>query len=384
MESTLLVLLLILSVGLIVPELFRKLRLPFITSLILVGAALGPNGVDIVQTNETVAFFSFLGLTFLMFMSGLETRVEHIKQSISKVFILATINGGVPALVGFAIARGFGYDMMASLMVAIIFISSSIAIIIPSLKEAKLFRKDDGQLIVSAVVLEDVMSLMLLGILLQSVDPITDLPLPIYFVVLILSVVALKVILPKLNKLIFTKGVFKHKEHEDQLRFVIVVLMAVLLYFSAIGVHPIVAAFLLGLVLSGTVSSKKIFTQLHTIGYGLFVPVFFFMIGTQIDLTVFAGTGNSLTFLFTILLVSVLTKFASGYVAGRLVNISKEHSAMFGVASSIQLTTSLAATQAAFSLGIIDTPLLTSMVVLSIVTTVFAPIVLRLLGHNAV
>jgi len=187
-----------------------------------------------------------------------------------------------------------------------------------------------------------------------------------------------------INKLIFTKGVFKHKEHEDQLRFVIVVLMAVLLYFSAIGVHPIVAAFLLGLVLSGTVSSKKIFTQLHTIGYGLFVPVFFFMIGTQIDLTVFAGTGNSLTFLFTILLVSVLTKFASGYVAGRLVNISKEHSAMFGVASSIQLTTSLAATQAAFSLGIIDTPLLTSMVVLSIVTTVFAPIVLRLLGHNAV
>jgi Kef-type K+ transport system membrane component KefB len=384
MESTLLVLLLILSVGLIVPELFRKLRLPFITSLILVGAALGPNGMDFVATNDTVSFFSFLGLTFLMFMSGLETRVDHIKHSMKKVVILATINGGVPAIVGFIIARGFGYDLMASMMVAIIFISSSIAIIIPSLKEAKLFQKDDGQLIVSAVVLEDVISLILLGILLQSVEPITALPLPIYFVVLILSVVGLKVMLPKLNKVIFAKGLLKHEENEDQLRFVIVVLMAVLLYFSAIGVHPIVAAFLLGLVLSGAISSQKIFNQLHTIGYGLFVPVFFFMIGTQIDFTVFSIAGNSLLFLITILLTSIATKFSSGYIAGRLAGISKDHSAMFGVASTVQLTTSLAATQAAFNLGIIDTALLTSMVLLSIVTTVFAPIVLRLLGHNAV
>ena len=382
MESTLLVLLLVLFVGLVVPELFRKLRLPFVTSLILVGAFLGENGIGIVQPNETVAFFGFLGLTFLMFMAGLETKVESMRQSAWKVGIMALINGGFPAVVGFAIARGFGYDMMASLMVAIIFISSSVAIIIPSLKDVKLFKKESGQLIVSSVVLEDVVSLVLLGLLLQSVDPITNLPLPLYFALLVVSVIALKMIIPRLGKVVMKQGFFRHEEHEDQLRFVIVILMAVLLYFSAIGMHPIVAAFLLGLVLSGAIVSEKIFTQLHTIGYGLFVPVFFFMIGTQLDFTIFAGVGSNLSFLLTIIFVLVAAKFASGYVAGRIVGISKSHSAMFGVASTVQLTTSLAAGQAAFTLGIIDTALLTSIVLLSIITTIFSPILLKLLGHS--
>ena len=160
--------------------------------------------------------------------------------------------------------------------------------------------------------------------------------------------------------------------------------MAVLLYFSALGMHTIVAAFLLGLVLSGAVKSDKLFTQLHTIGYGLFVPVFFFMIGTQLDFSVFSHVGSALSFLLVIITVSISTKFLSGYLAGRLAGISRSHSGMFGIASTIQLTTSLAASQAAFSLGIIDTTLLTSMVILSVVTTIFSPLLLRILGHQEV
>jgi Kef-type K+ transport system membrane component KefB len=382
MESTLLVLLLILAVGLIVPELFRKLRLPFVTSLILMGAVFGMNGLDLVPSNETINFFSFLGLTFLMFMAGLETRVEQITKSAWKVLMMALINGGIPAVAGFFVAQAFGYDIFASAIVAIIFISSSVAIVIPSLKSAKLFKKDDGQLIVSAVVLEDVFSLVLLGVLLQSVAPITTLPLPIYALVLLLSIVALKFILPKLSTFVIKKGFFSHKEHEDQLRFVLVVLIGVLLFFSALGVHPIVAAFLLGLVLSSAISSEKLFTQLHTIGYGLFVPVFFFMIGTQLDFNAIFGTGGNLMFLLVIVIVSVVAKFSSGYLAGRLAKISSEHSVMFGLASTVQLTTSLAATQAAFTLGIIDSALLTAMVVLSVLTTIVSPILLKVLGHS--
>jgi Kef-type K+ transport system membrane component KefB len=381
MESTLLVLLLILSVGLIVPELFRKLRLPFVTSLILVGALLGQNGIGLIESNETIEFFSFLGLTFLMFMTGLETKVEEISKSAWKVLMMALINGGVPAIAGFFVARFFGYDILPSLVIAVVFISSSVAIIIPSLKSAKLFKKEDGQLIVSAVVLEDVLSLILLGVVLQSFAPITALPLPLYFAILIVSVIGMKWLLPALSRMVSKRGLFAHKEHEDEIRFVIVILMAVLLFFSLLGVHPIVAAFLLGLILSSAVSSDKLFTQLHTIGYGLFVPVFFFMIGTQIDVSSFIGVGSNLTFFATIILVSVLVKFGSGYVAGRLAKISREHSAMFGMASTIQLTTSLAATQAAFSLGIIDAPLLTSMVMLSVVTTILSPLLLRLFKH---
>ncbi len=382
MEGTLLVLLLILFVGLVVPELFRKLRLPFVTSLILVGAFFGPHGMALVQTNDTVDFFGFLGLTFLMFMSGLDTKVGEIEHAAGRVILMAVVNGGIPAVAGFIIAQAYGYSFTASMVVAVIFISSSIAIIIPSLQAEKLFKKEDGQLIVSAVVLEDVMSLLLLGMLLQSYSPITSLPLPLYFAVLIVSVVAIKMFLPRISKAVLQKGFFPHKEHEDQLRFVIVLLMSILLYFSALGVHPIVAAFLLGLVLSSAITSEKLITQLHTLGYGLFVPVFFFLIGTQMDLAVFGTIEGSLSFLIVTILVYPATKFLSGFLVGRLVGISKEHSIMFGVASTTQLTTSLVASQAAYSLGIVDITFLTTMVVLAIVTAIFSPIILHLLGHS--
>jgi len=382
MEGTLLVLLLILFVGLVVPELFRKLRLPFVTSLILVGAFFGPHGMALIEVNETVEFFGFLGLTFLMFMAGLETRVDQIQNAAGRVIFMALVNGGVPAVAGFFVAQAYGYSFTASMIVAVIFTSSSIALIIPSLKSAKLFKKADGQLIVSAVVFEDVMSLILLGVLLQSYEPITTLPLYVYFTILIASVAALKFLLPRISRTVMKRGFFSHAEHEDHLRFIIVLLMGALLFFDALGMHPIVGAFLLGLILSGAITTERLTTQLHTLGYGLFVPVFFFLIGTQMDLGVFFTIDGSMSFLIVIVLVSILTKLTSGYVAGRLAGIKKEHALMFGIASTTQLTTSLAASQAAFSLGIIDVPFLTSMVVLSIVTAVFSPIILKLLGHT--
>ncbi len=381
MNGTLLALLLILFVGLVVPEFFRKLRLPWATSLILLGAVLGPHGTQTLHIDPTIEFFGFLGLTFLMLMAGLETRVDEMRHSVWKVVVLAAANGIIPAVVGFFIARGFGYDMLPSLLVGVIFVSSSIAIIIPSLKSAKLFNETDGQLIVSAVIVEDIFSLILLAFLLQSVAPITTLPLWLYFSILFASLFALKFLLPKLSKLVLKKTwIFKKNEHEDQIRFVIVVLMGVLLYFSILGVHPIVAAFLVGLLLSGVITSKGLFTKLHTLGYGLFVPVFFFIIGMQMDLSVFASVGSEVFFLIAIVFASIFSKILSGFFAGTMIGMKKQNAAIFGVASTVQLTTSLAATQAAFSIGIIDQTLLTSIVLLSVITTIFSPILLRFLA----
>lgn len=379
-ESTLLVLLLILSLGLVVPELFRKLRLPFVTSLILVGAVLGPNSLGVIEINETVTFFGFLGMTFLMLMAGLETKMDHIKESAGKVFIMSAANGLIPAIAGFLVTFSFGYGFLPSAFVGIIFISSSVALIIPSLRSVKLFSTKVGQIIVSSVVVEDLLSLSLLAILLQSVDPITTMPLWLYIGILVLSVLTLKAIIPKLSHLVLKKGfIFKHQEHEDQIRYVIVILMAILLYFSILGVHPIIAAFLVGLLLSSVISSDKIYTQIHTIGYGIFVPVFFFVIGMQIDLKIFYDLKSAGLFFIAILFTSVLVKFLSGYFSARLENMSKYDAKVFGIASTIHLTTALAATHAGYSANIIDETLMTSIVMLSVVTTIFAPILLKFL-----
>jgi len=378
-ESTLIVLLTILAAGLIVPELFRKLRVPLVTSIILVGSFLGPHGLNYVRHDNIIGFFGFLGMTFLMLMAGLETDLSKLKQLRYKVFFMASLNGMVPFVIGLSITRAFGYPWTSSILIGIIFISSSIAIIYPSLKSAGLFKKNVGQIILAAILIADIVSLVFLSLTLQSIAPITKLPLPIYFIVLTLSVFLLFLFLPRITKYIIKEKFPAKAYYEKQLRFVIVIVIAILAFFSVLGVHPILAAFIAGLALSEVARSGRIYEKFYTIGYGIFVPIFFFVVGMEMDLTIFRAFDIKNIIIITIILGLISSKFFSGYVAGRLIKLSKKDSAVFGTASIIQLTTTLAVVYAASSIGLLDSTLVTSIIMLSIITTILGPILLRLM-----
>jgi len=153
----------------------------------------------------------------------------------------------------------------------------------------------------------------------------------------------------------------------------------VLAYFSILGVHPILAAFIIGLTLSQTIRHEKLFTKLHTLGYGLFVPIFFFIVGMEMNLSLLL-TFDMGEFLMVLIVVGLISsKLASGYIGGRVVKLSGKDSALFGVTSIMQLTTTLAVTYAAASLGILDSLLVTSVIILSIITTILGPVLLKVL-----
>lgn len=381
--GTTLVLLIILFLGLLGPEVFRKLKLPYFSSLIILGAVLGENGLNLIGSDPVIEFFGFLGFTFLMFLAGLESDVSASTNSRKRILILAAFNSLIPLLVGVGIVRTFGYDWGAAIMTGIILSSSSVAIIFPAIKSTKLFKKAEGQVMITAVLFEDILSLVLLAVFLQSVAPITAFPLPIYFGILFIAVVALKFVLPKLaKKILSTKAFNRKQEHEEQLRFVVIILIAVLLFFSALGVHPILAAFLVGLLLADVLTSDVIREKIHTLGYGLFVPVFFFIVGTQMDLKIFTQIDVRNVLILSIILGAISSKFLSGFIAGKLVKLSTQNATVFGVISTTQLTTTLAATFAASSLGILDTTVVTAIIGLSIITTVFAPIVAKIFTES--
>ncbi len=378
-QATLIPLLVILSFGLLLPDFFRKLRIPFVTSLILVGSMLGPNGLNYVQFDEIISFFGFLGMTFLMLMAGLDADIRKLKSLKGKMILLAAVNGLVPFLVGFGLTQLFGYSLTTSVIIGVVFMSSSVAILIPSLKTSGIFRKDVGQLILSAALIVDAASLVLLSVILQTISPVTQLPLLSYIFVLVLSMAALFYFVPLLSRKFFHRKPTPKRDYEKQLRFVIVIVMGVLVYFSALGVHPILAAFVIGLTLSNAVEHETIFTKLYTMGYGLFVPVFFFIVGMEMDLKLLLNFDATNVIIISIISGLIISKFLSGYMAGRAISLSSKDSAVFGVSSMIQLTTTLAVIYVASSLGILDSVLVTSIILLSIITTILGPVLLKIL-----
>lgn len=383
MESNvhiLLPLLVILLTGMMVSELLKHIKLPFASAIILIGALIGPHGTGHIQHNEVITFFGFLGSAFLMFMAGLETDVPALKKMRWRIAFLTAVNGLVPLAVGIFITRLFGYPWVTAFLMGTIFLSSSVAIVFSVINTLDV-KKDVSQIILSTAIFEDILSLFLFAVVMQSIQPITALPLPGYFALLILSLIALKLLLPRLASVFIRKksvlGFFERDDHEDKLRFTIIVLIATLLYFSLLGVHPILAAFFVGLLLSQEAMGADIYTKIHTLSYGLFVPVFFFIIGMELDFGVLleAGPKNLLT--ASIVAGLIISKSIGGYVGGRLTGMGNRGALSFGIVSTTQLTTTLAVAYAAFSANLLDQRLMTSCIVLAVVTNIFVPLGMR-------
>ena len=369
----------ILAAGLFFSDIFKRLHLPYVSALIFAGIIAGPFALNLVQIDSTFEFLAAIGVVFLMFIAGSEIKTRNFADIKDKVLILATFNGLIPFAVGFGIGNYFGFDMITSLILGTIFISSSVGVIIPSLESRGLLTTNLGKTIISATVIEDIGSLVLLSFVLQKSDLTTFIPLYLYIPLLILVIFVLKSIIPRLEKS-YHKGKTGKDLFESELRFVFGVLLASIVLFELLGMHALIAGFITGMSLSGSLKGK-IYQKIRTLSYGLFIPVFFFIIGVQMDISVFFNPE-------TIVLVSILvlssmgSKFASGWAGGRFAGFSNRSSVFIGVSTMPQLSTSLAVAFAALEFGLLTPELISAIITLSIFSTLVTPFLMTLAYRN--
>ena len=358
---------------------FRRFHLPWVLALITAGVVVGPYGLEVAEVTPTLGFLSQIGLIFLMFMAGLETKFDSFKKLKYDIGWLSALNSLIPLAAGIALGYWFDFSLTASLLIGIIFMSSSIAVIIPTLESLNLTHTKLGKSIVSSTIIEDVLSLILLSILLQSVNPLTALPLPSFYFLLALIMAGFAYGLPKIRALIP-----QHRDEKDlfesEVRLIFALMIGVVVTFELLGLHPIIAGFFAGLVLSDSIKSEILIEKLRTMSYGIFIPVFFVVIGMETNIGILNESAGVLGLIVTIVSVSIFTKFASGWIGGKFIGFKNKDSAIIGIATIPQLSTTLAVVFTAVETGLLPEELIAAMVALSIVTTLIAPIGLRILS----
>lgn len=363
--------------GVLFSMLSIRTHIPWAVMLVVGGIIFGPSFLGFIEINPTIDFIGQVGLIFLMFMAGLETRVSQFKDFKTSLLLLAFINGFVPFLVGFGAVLLLGYELITALIVGIIFISSSVAVVIPSLEISGLLNTKLGQSVIITTVLQDISSLVLLSLLLQSVSPVTEVPLYVFYPVLLGVLIALRLLIPKLRVWVVKIATGSPDLFQLEFRSTFLMLIGTVIAFELLGLHPIVAGFFSGLVLADSIKSKVLKEKIKTISYGVFIPTFFIVVGLQTDIGVFKDIGNVYSVLALIIFSLVSAKYLSGFIAARIVGFNKLESSFFAVTSLPQLSTTLATAFVAFNLGLIDEVLLTSLVILSIVTVLISPILIR-------
>jgi len=370
----------ILLAGVFFSALFNRLHLPFVIALIVGGIIIGPHFLGVLEITESIDFLGQIGLIFLMFIAGLEVKLSSFAKDKKNISIISVLNGFVPFVVGVTIAILFGYGGTVPMLLGIIFISSSVAVIIPSIEQAGILKFRLGKEIVSATIIQDVVSLALLSIVLQSVNPTTNIPLPLFYLLLVIVLIVLRMAIPKIRA--FFNFIREKKDglFDFEVRIILTLLIGVVVIFELLGLHPIIAGFFTGLVLSESIKSKELFGKIHAISYGLFIPIFFIIVGAETDITLLYSIGPAVYLTIAIVLGSFLSKTISGFISGRLVGFNNTESFFMGIATTPQLSTTLAVVFIGFELGLLDNNLVTAMVALTLVTTFVGPFLINLLA----
>ncbi len=368
----------VLLTALVFSQIFRKLHVPWIIALILGGMFMGPFGIGVIIPDTTLEFIKNMGLVFLMFMAGMETRFSGMRSVWKESIVIGSMTGMIPFFFGFGITLLLGYDIPAAVLVGIIFISTSIAVATPYLQERGLFHTRLGKTIVSSIIIQDIASLMILAVVLQYLLQVSPLPLPAFvviFLVVLFGVIIIKWLLPRLRTML---SVFHEKGKdifERDVRIILAVLIGAVLVSEALGLHSIIGAFFAGIVVSEATQHPFLKEKIHVLAYGFFIPVFFVILGTQTDIRALSGGDGYLIPMILIVGASMTSKFLSGWGAGRLMGFTTAQSRFIGSNSIPQLSTTLAVVVVGQTLGILEPGLVAILIFLSIVTTFTGPFI---------
>ena len=326
----------------IIGMLIEKIHIPWIFAALILGFVLAIyNPFSSITSSSTFDFFSQLGMYFLLFIIGFEVDLKEmkkmgkliIKSTILTIF-LATIFGAL------IIYFFFSVDLLISIIVSLSFATVGEEILIPILDEFKLTNKPLGQTIIGVGSLDDIIeiiSLIFVILLVGSNSPQGD--FNIWVIIIALFILFLLMIgLIKFKK---ERKRFKHTGVEALFVFVIFVLFL----FIGVGIFaeaaPLAALFA-GIGLRTFLPKerlKAIESEVKTICYGFFAPIFFLMVGVSMDLKSLV-TFPLLIIIILIVLVSIVAKILASYMTGRK-KLGKKDSILLGIGLSVKFSTSI-------------------------------------------
>lgn len=369
---------LILVLATLSSQVLRRLHIPWVVLLIVGGVLLGPSVLGLVEPTDSLLFMSEIGLIFLMFMAGLETKVTHARAELESIGFVAVVNSLFPFGVGFWISHLLGMSTVSSVLVGIIFMSSSVAVIVPALESSGVLHKKLGRFILSSTLIQDALSLVLLSVLMQTQGFGAGVPIWLLYSLVFIVFVTLRWIVPKVNKnfLVSLEESTSKDLFQKEVRWVVAVLVGVVSLFGFLGLHPIIGAFLAGLILSDSISSERLYEQLRTVSYGIFIPTFFVMTGVKIDISVFAQFAGVGLMAFVLVMSSLSSKYLSGYLAARITKFNSYEANIIASSSMPQLSTTLAVAYLGLERNLISEPVVLGLVLLSIISTLLGPLIL--------
>ena len=141
------------------------------------------------------------------------------------------------------------------------------------------------------------------------------------------------------------------------------------------GMSDVLGAYFAGLAISETDFEDHLEDKIEPIGYAVFIPVFFVSIGLQIS---FKGMQNDIIFIILLIITAILGKQIGCGLAAKMFHLSWTESNVVGAGMVSRGEMALVVANVALSSHLIDQNHYTAMILVTVITTLVAPLILKL------
>lgn len=368
----------------IVPIVLHRLRwktIPVVVAEILIGLLLGKSGFGVIGQDTWLEMLSMLGIIFLMFLSGLEIDFNMIfqpgqrKKDSQNPLLIGLLSFVGILLLSFAISWGFYVLKLVKepYFLTLILSTISLSVTLPVVKDKGIVKHPLGQSILVTAVFADFLTMILLAVyvaLHSDKGFFSVLLLLLFFVVFFVVYRVIQAFKPtnltetisKETVSIGTRGVF-----------------ALILFFVAlsetVGAENILGAFLAGVIVSLLGPKKEFVSQLNAFGFGFLIPIFFVMVGAELDLISLMQDTRALIMFPLLLLAFVLSKSLVVFVYRKWFSWRESISSGILLTSTISLV--IAAAAVGMDLGIISNTMNTALILAAAITVIVPPIIFQ-------
>lgn len=373
----------------------RWVRLPQVLGALVAGVILGPVVNAIVGWSTGDGFFSQaagsdqlfgmlseLGVIVLMFGAGLETDVQEMKKCGKASLIIAVIGVVTPLIFGAGASYFFIDDpnsqekLLKSIFIGVVLTATSVSITVETLKELGKLNTPASNAILGAAIIDDVLGIIALTIITSFKSKDVN----IWFVLIKIVLFFIFAAILGFIMLKIYKWMNKHTSRDSRRHVIIAFAYCLVSSFVAevfFGVADITGAYVAGLVLSMTNRKRYLVNRFSTLSYMLLSPIFFACIGLTIEMPEL--TVSLLVFAILITIVAVATKFFGCALGGKICGYSTKECFQIGAGMISRGEVALIVAKKGESCGLMDPKLFGPLVIVVVLTTIIAPIILKIL-----
>lgn len=145
-------------------EVFEHISLPSVLGEIIAGAVLGPYAIGLIPITDSIHSIAELGAIFLLFSTGLETSPRELIRTGRKSLMVAVAGIVVPFVLGFAYMKLRGDATSESIFVGTAMVATSVGITVRVFADLHLLSTETAKVILGAAVFDDIFGMVLLAI----------------------------------------------------------------------------------------------------------------------------------------------------------------------------------------------------------------------------